>query len=126
RRRLEVEVELGLAAVLAVGRLRRPPRGRAAVRDLVADQLAGVEVVDRVAALGARDRAGEPARRRDDIDVIELAFDHRYPAELLLQLDLGADRRQPRDAQAEAPRELERAGVRALHREQLLQVRLGA
>jgi hypothetical protein len=106
------------------------------MRDLVADQLVGIEVVDRVArgarivALGAR-RGGASgrtsARRWRQIEVIELAIGHRdrTVGEVLRDLEHCA-RRHPRHPEPEPSRQLERAGVGPAQAEQLLQVLLGA
>src|SRR5580704_4121271 len=97
------------------------------MRDLlvaqIADQVVGVELFERIArAVAPRHRAGRRWRRQ--IELLEIRLDLGDTAALVL--DLGDRRAHPRDAQPESTRELERAGVRAVHAEQLLQVRLRA
>jgi AcrR family transcriptional regulator len=65
RRWLELELEaLGVLREAAGGPPRRPAGRRAAVRELVADQLVWIELVDRVTRVAVARSAGELARRR--------------------------------------------------------------
>ena len=91
---------------------------------MCAEQIVGIELVDRVA--DARPRAMPIAGRRcaAELELVQVGIDLGDAATGVL--DLGRHARHPRDAQLEPPRELERAGVRAVHREQLLEIRLGA